>query len=116
MSRVLISKSRWTAAYAEAVAQYDAAARLLHILLLYNAQFGEEKEVGKQYVLDLSMNQTDLASLVGVSREWINRKLRSWRERGLIEHKAGKIVILDLPAVEQERDRGTERYSGKTEW
>jgi CRP/FNR family transcriptional regulator len=116
MSRVLVSKLRWTAAYAEAVAQYDAAARLLHILLLYNAQFGEEKEAGKQYVLDLSMNQTDLASLVGVSREWINRKLMEWRGKELLEYKAGKITILDLPAMERARDLRIETYTGDTQW
>lgn len=116
MSRVLVSKLRWTAAYAEAVAQYDAAGRLLHILLLYNEQFGEEKDTGKQYVLDLSMNQTDLASLVGVSREWINRKLREWRKKGFLEYKAGKIAILDLPAMESARDLRIENYASDTQW
>jgi CRP-like cAMP-binding protein len=104
MTRLLVSKVRWTAAYAEAIAQYDAAGRLLHILLLYNEQFGEAIEPGRRYVLDLSLNQADLASLVGARREWINRILRSWRERGLIEYDAGKIVILDLPRVVEERD------------
>jgi CRP/FNR family cyclic AMP-dependent transcriptional regulator len=114
MTTLLASKVRWTAAYAEAIAQYDAAGRLLHILLLYNEQFGEEIEPGKRYVLDLSLNQTDLASLVGARREWVNRILRSWRERGLIEYDAGKIVILDLPRVQQERDSRIEAHG--TEW
>jgi CRP/FNR family cyclic AMP-dependent transcriptional regulator len=118
MSKLLVSKVRWTAAYAEAVAQYDAAGRLLHILLLYNEQFGEEKEAGKRYELDLSLNQTDLASLVGARREWTNRILRKWRERGLIEYEAGKIIILDLPRVKAERDSRIEanRAEIETEW
>lgn len=118
MNKLLVSKVRWTAAYAEAVAQYDAAGRLLHILLLYNEQFGEEKEAGKRYELDLSLNQTDLASLVGARREWTNRILRKWRERGLIEYDAGKIIILDLPRVQQERDSRIEanRAEMETEW
>jgi CRP/FNR family cyclic AMP-dependent transcriptional regulator len=104
MTRLLARKLRWTAAYAEAVVQYDCAGRLLYILLRYNEQFGQEEEAGKRYVLELSMNQTDLASLVGARREWVNRLLRDWRKRGLIEYHAGKLTILDLPRVEAERD------------
>jgi CRP/FNR family cyclic AMP-dependent transcriptional regulator len=104
MTRLLAHKLRWTAAFAETVVQYDCAGRLLHILLLYNDQFGEAEEAGKRYVLELSLNQTDLASLVGARREWVNRLLQDWRKRGLIEYHAGKLTILDLPRVEAERD------------
>jgi CRP-like cAMP-binding protein len=104
MARTLAAKGRWTAAYAETLAQYDAAGRLLHILLLYNEQMGEAVEPGTRYVLDLALNQSDLASLVGTRRGWINRLLKDWQKRELIEHKNGKITILNLPAVEAERD------------
>ena len=104
LAKLLTNKLRWTAAYAETIAQYDAAGRLLHILLSYNNQFGEVVEEGKRYVLNLALNQNDLASLIGTRREWVNRLLQDWRKRGLVEYKAGKIIILDLPRVEQERD------------
>ena len=114
--RLLAAKARWTAEYAEAVAQYDAAGRLLHILLRYNEQIGEEVEPGRVYELDLGMNQTDLATLVGARREWVNRILQDWRKRGLIECKAGKIIILDLPRVQAERDGRTEASQPDVEW
>lgn len=104
MTKLLSSRVRWTAAFAETIAQYDAAGRLLHILLLYNEQFGQEEVAGKRYVLDLSLNQTDLASLVGARREWVNRLLRDWQKRGLVAYEAGKIIILDLPRAQAERD------------
>ena len=104
MNRLLVEKMRWTADYAETIAQFDAAGRLLHILLLYNEKMGREIEPGKRYLLDLGLNQTDLASLVGARREWVNRLLRDWQRRGLIEVKAGQITILDLLLVEDERD------------
>ena len=113
LARVLSIKLRWTAAYAEAASQYDAAARLLHILLLYNEKFGKEQEAGNGYVIDLPLNQTDLASLVGARREWVNRLLRDWRKRGLIEYKPGKIIIHDLPKVEAERDSRIEARQAK---
>ena len=105
MTKLLTTKLRWTAAYAAAVAQYDAAARLLHIILLYNGKFGEEQEKGVRYELDLSLNQGELASLVGARREWVNRLLRDWRKRSLLEYDSGKIIILNLPGVVAERDR-----------
>lgn len=116
VSRMLASKLRWTAMYAETVAQYDAAGRLLHILLLYNEQFGQEQEAGRRYVLDLALNQTDLASLVGVRREWVNRLLQDWHKRGLIEYDAGKIVILDLVRVQRERDSRIEARQDRDAW
>lgn len=111
LNRMLVQKLRWTAEFAETVAQYDAAGRLLHILLLYNEQFGEALEVGKSYKLDLGLNQDDLASLVGARREWVNRLLQSWQRQGWLEYKAGRIVIHDLGRMKQERDR---RLDGDT--
>lgn len=114
--RLLVEKLRWTTAYAETIAQYDTAGRLLHTLLHYNEVLGNEIVAGKRYELDLSMNQTDLASLVGARREWVNRILRDWSKRGLIQYKGGKITILDLPAVEEERDRRIDLYADDEGW
>lgn len=114
--RLLVGKLRWTTAYAETIARFDAAGRLLHILLLYTERFGREIEAGKRYELDLGMSQAGLASLVGVRRESVNRLLARWRERGLIEYTGGQVVILDLPAVVEERDRRIEAYCDNTEW
>lgn len=105
LSRVLVGKLRWTSEFAETVAQYDAAGRLLHILLLYNEQFGEVLEAGKRYSLELGLNQDDLASLVGARREWVNRLLQTWQRQGWMEYKVGRIVIHDLSKMRQERDR-----------
>jgi CRP/FNR family transcriptional regulator len=105
ITRLIIDKTRWTAAYAESMVQYDAAGRLLQLLLLYQEQFGRPLEPGGPYLLDLSLNQNDLASLVGARREWVNHLLRRWREQRLLEYHAGKIVILDLARVEAERDQ-----------
>lgn len=104
MTRILTSKIRLTASYAETIAQNDAAGRLLNVLLLYNEQFGEEIEAGKRYVLNLQLSQSDLATLIGARREWINRILRDWHKRGLVDYHEGEITFLDLPTAELERD------------
>ncbi len=116
LSRLLAQKLRWTAAFAESVAQFDAAGRLLHFILLYNSRYGQELEPGMRYTLDLGMNQSDLASMVGARREWVNRILADWRKRGLLDFERGVITILDLPRVVAERDSRIEANLGSTTW
>ena len=117
LAKLLSQKLSWTAAFAESVAQFDAAGRLLHMFLIYVEQYGArvdepktkdgdgEKVSDKEvYELELSLNQTDLASMVGARREWINRILGDWRKRGLLEYANGKLTILDMERVKAERD------------
>lgn len=115
LCKVLSQKMRWTAAYAESVAQFDAAGRLLHIILINNERYGEAIEKGKRYILDIELNQTDLASMVGARREWVNRILGDWRKRGLVEMEGSRITILDLPRVIAERDSRLETTGSTTE-
>ncbi len=115
LCKVLALKMRWTASYAESIAQFDAAGRLLHIILLNNERYGQEQEKGKRFVVDIGLNQTDLASMVGARREWVNRILSDWRKRGLLEMEGGTITILDLPRVLAERDSRLETGRGETE-
>jgi CRP/FNR family transcriptional regulator, cyclic AMP receptor protein len=116
LARLLSGKLRWTAAFAESIAQFDAAGRLLHILLDNNSRYGEEVEPGKRYVLNLALSQSDLASMVGARREWVNRILNEWRRRDLIEFENGVITILDLPRVIAERDSRIEANQPGDAW
>ncbi len=54
--------------------------------------------------------------MVGARREWVNRLLGQWRKQGLIEFDHGKITILDLAAVEAERDRRIALFSEDDRW
>lgn len=116
LARMLSQKLRWTAAFAESVAQFDAAGRLLHILLLFNERYGKEIQPGKRYEIDLNLSQSDLASMVGARREWVNRILNDWRKRGILEFDRGLITILDLDRVKAERDSRTEANLGTADW
>lgn len=104
VSRLLVKKLRWTTSYAETIAQYGARGRLLHILLLYTERFGDEAQPG-QHELDLGMTHAGLASLVGVRREWVSRRLKEWSKNGWLKYKRGKITILDLHAMQDARDK-----------
>ena len=116
LARLLSLKLRWTASYAESIAQFDAAGRLLHILLAHNERYGQEIEPGKRYLIDLGLTQSDLASMVGARREWINRILGDWKRRELLEFNKGVITILDLPRVVAERDSRIEANLGDSGW
>lgn len=116
LARLLAQKLRWTASFAESVAQFDAAGRLLHILLYYVERYGKAIEPGKRYSVDLALNQTDLASMVGARREWINRLLSDWRKRGLLEYNRGVITILDIERVVAERDSRIELFNTESDW
>lgn len=106
--RMLALKTRWTAAIAEALAQYNATSRLLRIVLLYVEQFGEEQAAGR-YVLNWGLTQSDIASLLGVRREWLNQVLKQWHKRGLLTFEEGTITIPDLSRVLAERDAAREK-------
>lgn len=116
LARLLAQKLRWTASFAESLAQFDAAGRLLHILIYYVERYGKELEPGTRYTVDLSLNQTDLASMVGARREWLNRLLSDWRRRGLLEYDRGVITILDMQRVVTERDSRIEILSTDSDW
>jgi CRP-like cAMP-binding protein len=114
--RHLVNKLRWTTEYAETIARYDTKGRLLHIILQYKDLFGKEIEPGKVYEYQLYLNQEDLASMIGARREWVNRILQQWRKDGLLEASHGKIKILNLPAVEKERNRRMDLLDESGEW
>jgi CRP-like cAMP-binding protein len=116
LARLLSQKLDWTASFAESIAQFDAAGRLLHILLYYAERYGQKLGDGTQYRVDLSLNQTDLASMVGARREWINRLLGDWRKRGLLEYDRGVITILDIERVVAERDSRIEANTSNVDW
>jgi CRP-like cAMP-binding protein len=75
------------------------------MLIHYKEIMGKEIIRDKTYEIDLGLNQTDLASMVGARREWVNRLLQKWRKEGLLMYSRGKITILDLPGAILERDR-----------
>ena len=97
-AQLLAGKARWTAMIAEALAQYDTTSRLVRILLLYVEQFGE-KQTESKYVLEWGLTQSDLASLLGVRREWLNQILTQWRKRKLLTFEEGTLTVLNLPRL-----------------
>ena len=54
----------------------------------------------KQPSAKISMSQTEMANMVGSSRENVNRCLRKWQARGLVDLNDGWLIILDRSGLE----------------
>ena len=48
---------------------------------------------------EVTINQTDLASMVGVTRQTVNKELKAFTRDGLIEVEYGRIVVRDLAGL-----------------
>ena len=60
-------------------------ARLARRLVTLTEDFGTE----------VHMTQEQLAALMGVARESVNRQLNEWRESGIVKLSRGRIWVLD---------------------
>jgi CRP/FNR family transcriptional regulator, cyclic AMP receptor protein len=54
---------------------------------------------GEEITVGLTLNQKDLAGLVGASREMVNRSLKVLEESGGIRMSRGRVIILDKAAL-----------------
>jgi CRP/FNR family transcriptional regulator/CRP/FNR family cyclic AMP-dependent transcriptional regulator len=71
----------------------DAAGRLARRLLEIAEQSGVKRQDG--VLLNVRITQEELANMVGVTRESVNRNLSDFRREGLIKNEGRKIVICD---------------------
>jgi CRP-like cAMP-binding protein len=69
------------------IAFFDLPARLAKVLLAYPGKVRGQRR--------LSLSQTELAEMVGGTRENVNRCLREWQRRGIIDLDAGWTVVLN---------------------
>jgi len=75
-------------------------ARLARQLLGLARAYGRKQ--GKGIFLDVKLTQRDLANLVGMTRESINKQLCRWRREGVIAFRGKQYTIFDFSALERE--------------
>jgi CRP/FNR family cyclic AMP-dependent transcriptional regulator len=88
----LCGRLRRSNALIEDMTSLDLQSRLARLLLRLAHDYGTESMYGTRITLRLS--QKDLGTLVGGSREKVNRQLRCWEDDGAITKTDGHIVIL----------------------
>ncbi len=93
MLSLVCSHLRETTANLEETALYKLPNRLAKRLTLLAADFAADDEV------ILHITQSDVASMLGVHRETVNRHLREFEKDGLIALRRNKIEIVDPQAL-----------------
>jgi CRP/FNR family transcriptional regulator/CRP/FNR family cyclic AMP-dependent transcriptional regulator len=88
---------RETDEMASDLAFLDVAGRLAKRLLDLASAHGVQR--GGGVLIDLSVTQEDLANMIGVTRESVNRNLSDFRNLGLISNQGRKIVIRDAAGL-----------------
>jgi CRP/FNR family transcriptional regulator, cyclic AMP receptor protein len=89
---VLCERLRHSTEQVEDLSFLDARQRLAK-LLLHLADDGR---------VAVTLSQRELGSMVGVTRERINKQLAAWQQGGLIKVAQGGITILDKPRFREE--------------
>ncbi|SFC21985.1 cAMP-binding domain of CRP or a regulatory subunit of cAMP-dependent protein kinases [Polaromonas sp. OV174] len=72
-------------------------ARLARLLVQLESGFGIHR--GAADIISLRLSQTDIADLLGTSRQWANRELNELEKLGMIRVKRSSVEILDLKAL-----------------
>jgi CRP-like cAMP-binding protein len=81
----------------------DLAGRLAKTLATLADRDGRVE--GDTVVLELPLTQTELAEMVGGSRQSVNQSLRSFQDRGFLEMRGRDVVISDLEALRRRGSR-----------
>ena len=81
----------------EDLALLDLPARLGRVLRRLAGQYGVPVRTGTR--IEVKLSQKDLSTLVGASREKVNKQLRRWEEDGVLGKDAGRMVIRNAAAL-----------------
>jgi CRP-like cAMP-binding protein len=95
---LLCARLRQTTGLVEDALFQTVEYRLAKRLLRFAAQFGEPHEDG--VLLPLQLSQREIAALIGVTRETVNKQLGNWQDRGWVEIRRGALFVRDIDALE----------------
>lgn len=90
---VVARRLRETDEMASDLAFLDVAGRLAKKLLELASNHGVSREDGT--LLDVNITQEQLANMIGVTRESVNRNLGQFRDLGLIANQGRRIILRD---------------------
>ena len=101
LSCILSKRLRLANGQIQALAAHAVENRVARQLIAFADRYGEKAGTGKLHI-PIRLTQSDIASLVGASREHTNKVLVSYRERGYLSVSATHhITILNKEALEK---------------
>lgn len=92
--RALSVRLRWVAHLALSLETHSTEDRVLGVLVALAESFGVEDEEG--LLIDLRLTHEDLASIVGVSRQFVNAALNRIKASGYIRFRKRKILVVEM--------------------
>lgn len=96
---VLCERVRWTSAIIEDTVFLNVTRRLAKRILMLAQNYGRQTDTGIRIATFVS--QEDLANMLGVSREIVNKTLKSFQASGAITYRNGYIVLQDESFLDQ---------------
>lgn len=93
--RLLSSRLRMANEQIQSLSSLDVAGRLARQILAFSERYGEPAEGGTQ--ISLRLTQTDLAELVGASRERVNQVMVDFRQKGYLSVDSGHHILVQRP-------------------
>lgn len=96
---VLCERVRWTSAIIEDTVFLNVPRRLAKRILMLSQAYGKATDAGTRIATFVS--QEDLANMLGVSRESVNKTLKQFQAAGAISYRNGFIVVHDESFLDQ---------------
>ena len=94
---MLTRRLRRANAALEDMALLDLPTRLGRLLTRLARDYGIPVRTGTR--IEVKLSQKDLSTLVGASREKVNKQIRQWEEDGLIGKDSGRMVVVNPQAL-----------------
>ena len=95
--RAMSVRLRWVAQLALSLGTHSTEERVRGILVALVESFGVEHEEG--WLIDLGLTHEDLASMVGVSRQFVNGALNDMKNAGFIRLGKRRILVTELESL-----------------
>lgn len=96
-TRLVCMRLRGALAWIDDAILMPLPVRLAHRLLRLEARAGSEDDT-------LNVSQEDLAYMLGVSRQSVNRQLKLWQDEGVLRLSYRSVVLLDREALRRRAD------------
>jgi CRP-like cAMP-binding protein len=94
----LVYKGRCFSSLVQMLGTQSASARLAHVLLGLSDLHGRTVRIAgcaSEVAISQPFTHDQLASMIGVTRQWVSTMLGKWRSEGILRMEGRRIVIMD---------------------
>ena len=96
---ILAHRLRAADTFLEEVLFFDSETRLAKRVMALMDIYG--KADGSAVQIELKVSQQEMASLVGITRERVNKHLKKWERAEIVSLQPGRLTIQNLPLLQE---------------